>query len=264
MTFRIRSRAIIPVLLVLAALACPALATQTTKQLASGVTLFQEITTASGSELIVNSVAADLKVPGVSVKAAIGQDVVWVKEPTEGRENISDLTGRKNAVIGINADFFPFTGDPLGLCIIDGELVSEPSRRVAIGISKEGRVVFDNLTFDASLTLTSGVSRQIDGIDRERKTNQVVLFTPTYGALTPSKYKGTEVVMTTQDLPVKIGKPVTGTVTQVLTDAAGTAIPAGGMVLSAGGPAASFLAANLKPGDKVTVQFNVKSANGID
>lgn len=247
------------------ALVCPVHATQTTKQLANGVTLTQDINTTPGSELVVDVVTVDPKAPGVSLKAALGQDVVYVDEPTQGREAIASLTGRRGALIGINGDFFPFTGDPAGLCVIDGELVSEPAfHRVIIGVKRDGTIVFDNPEFQAKLTLANGMGRQIDGINRERKTNELVAFTPIYGSGSARKFPANEVVLACDDLPLRPGKPVHAVVTDVKTNSANTPIPAGCMVLSAGGPAGRFLGENLKKDDRVTIQFDVKSANSTD
>ncbi len=256
-------------ILAIAALACASSAVQTTKQLANGVTLYQETNTTPGAELIVNCVTVDPKVEGVAIKAALCRDVVYTTDAFKGTESIASLTGRRGAVVGINADFFPIStdtpGDPLGVCIIDGELVSEPSARHAVvAMLKDGTFIFDNPTWSASLTLSNNVSRQIDGINRTRETNQLVAYTSKFGPSTRSKYKGTEVVCTSDDLPVQCGKTVNLTVAEVRADSVNTPIPEGGMVLSAGGPAASFLAANLKPGDKLTVKFDIKSAGNVD
>ena len=256
-------------ILALAALACASSAVQTTKQLANGVSLYQEINTTPGAELVVNSVTVDPKVEGVSIKAALGKDVVLTQDALKGCETIAAMTGRRNAVVGINADFFPLgtdrQGDPLGVCVIDGELVSEPSpRHAVVAVLKDATFAFDNPTWEANLTLANGVGRQIDGINRDRETNQVIAFTSMFDSSTRSKYKGTEVVCKSDDLPVQSGKTINLTVVEVRTDSVNTPIPKGGMVLSAGGPAAFFLNENLKPDNKLTVKFEVKSASTVD
>lgn len=249
----------------IAVLACPVFATQTTKQLAPGVTLYQEINTTAGAELVVNSITIDTRADGVSIKAALGKDVVYVADPYEGRETISAMTERRNALVGMNADFFPFTGDPLGVCVIDGELVSEPSARHAVvAVLKDGTCVFDNPTWEANLTLPSGVGRQIDGIDRNRNNNELIVYTGMFDSCTRSKFKATEVICKSADLPVQCGKTINLTVVEVRTDAVNTPIPKDGVVLSAGGPAASFLKENLKPDDKLTIKLDVKSAGNVD
>lgn len=248
------------------ALACaPASATYSNKQLAPGVALIQDICTDASAPLIVNAIVVDPEAPGVSVKAAIGQDVVLTDDWRKGRETISKLTARKGALAGVNADYFPFTGDPLSVCIVDGELISEPQRnRAAVGILRNKGIFFDNPRFSGTVRLARGISRQIDGINRIRETNQLVVYTEAFGASTRNQHKGTDVVCVSEDLPIRVGRTITLSVTQVLTDAVNTPIPKGRVVLSAGGPAAYFLSANVKAGDTLTADFDIKSASCYD
>lgn len=257
------TRLLIP-LLILAACS-QSIAAQYTKQLAPGVTLLQDIRSDANPPLVINAVSVDLSAQEVEIKAAIGEDRINTTSANKGREFISTMTARKGALIGANADYFPFTGDPLGACIVDGELISEPAgNRVAFGLLSNRTGFFDIPRLDGKLTLSRGISRQVDGINRPRETNQVIAYTPTYGATTLNKYKGTDVILSCSEMPVRLGKPITLTVREVLTDAVNTAIPEDGMVISAGGPAAWFLKSNLKPGDTVTLTFNFKSAGNYD
>lgn len=260
----IRCARIVFLVLAILCIAVPAFSFHATKQLAPGIVLNQDINTAHGSELITNAVTIDLSDPTVSLKAALCKDVVYLKDPTKGREAISSLTARKSAVVGINADFFPFTGDPLGICVTDGEIVSEPGAdRVALAMLKDRKIVFDNPILDAKLTLSSGISRQIDGINRPRESNQVILFTNACGAVTVGT-AGTELVLKSDGLPLRIGKKTSFTVTAINPESTGTPIPKGGAVLSAGGPAAYFIKENLRVGDTFNIEFNIKSTNNVD
>ncbi|MGC8862498.1 MAG: hypothetical protein ACP5R5_06955, partial [Armatimonadota bacterium] len=107
-------------------LGLPGLSAPVVKQIGPGVVLSQEVDTNPVCPLIINCVSVDLGDPRVEIKTAVGKDVVIANDPAKGRETISAMTARRGALVGVNADFFPFTGDPLGICIIDGELVSEP------------------------------------------------------------------------------------------------------------------------------------------
>ena len=261
---RYRSAVILCALLALI-IVCPAYPLQVTKQLAPGVSLYQEIETDAARAQIINMVTIDLKQGGAGVKAALGKDVVYTADSTKGRETISLLTARRGAIVGVNADFFPWTGDPLGINIIDGRLVSEPNGSfAAFGLTKEENVLFDVPRFDAKLTLANGTGRQIDGVNRARETNQIVAYTDVCGANTGNKFKGTDIVATSSDLPIRVGQDITLTVTEVRPDCTNTPIPKGGMVISAGGPAAWFLKENVKPGDIITARFDIKSSSGCD
>ncbi|MCE5199364.1 MAG: phosphodiester glycosidase family protein [Armatimonadota bacterium] len=251
-------------LFIIIALSSPVSALQVTKELAPGVTLVQDINTDT-KPLIVNILKIDPANPSVHIKAAIGQDVVFTDTATKGRETISSITGRKSALAGVNADYFPFTGDPLGACIVDGELISEPSmNRVMFGLLKNQRVIFDNPILNAKLIFNSGINRQIDGINRIRETNQVIVYTEAFGATTQNKYKATDVIAVSDNLPVQIGKPMRFMIKEVLSDAINTPIPKGGVIISAGGAAGDFIKANAKVGDEISMRFDFYSPNGCD
>src|SRR5262249_38613618 len=145
MKFPVRPfRALLPLATALAVFgsACAArtetVTTSTTRMLAPGIVYTQEISTGD-APLIVNILRVDLKAPGVRVRCRQAQDAITLNGPTKGREQLHSLTNRSGAVAAVNADFFPFTGDPLGLAIRDGELLSEPMEyRVCLGIGAKG------------------------------------------------------------------------------------------------------------------------------
>ncbi len=262
------TRLFTPIIILLALLAVTSAHAQTvtpvTKQLAPGVTLYQEITTGCPNPLIINAVTVDLAASGVRIRPGLAADYVYT-DKYKGRESVSSLTARSGATVGINADYFPWTGDPLGLCVIGGELISEPhGKRVVFCIDKDGKPFFDMPRFKGTLTFPRKISRQIDGINRARITNQLVVYTARHGDETYGKFKGTDLVCASNDLPVKCGKQLNLTVLEVKKDAISTPIPKDRVVISAGGPAGWFLAQNAKPGDSLQMLFEVTSDSGRD
>ncbi len=259
-------RTAIIVLALIITLPFAASATQITKQLAPGVTLLQDINTSSGAQLVINAVTVDPKAPGVSFKAGIGSDVLYVHNSWKGREAISETTRRNGALVGINADFCSFTGDPASLCIINGELVSQPiQNRVAVVFYKDGTAAFDNPTYKAELTLADGATHPVHCIDYLTPPNdRLTFFADIFGASTRTTTAGTEVVCSSDNLPVRSGKTVNLTVTEVRPNTKNTPIPKGGVVLTGSGTEATFLKDNVKVGDKLTVRFDIVSTNGVD
>jgi hypothetical protein len=95
------------------------------KTLADGITLIQDIRTDPTSPLVVNAIKVNLEKPGVKVAMALAQDGVIENDPTQGREIVSRTVARTAALAGVNADFFPsYTGDPLGMAVHNGELLT--------------------------------------------------------------------------------------------------------------------------------------------
>jgi exopolysaccharide biosynthesis protein len=238
----------------------PCVAQPWTKSLADGVTLTQDISTDSTSAMIVNVLRIDPKKPGVKITAALCGDTVVSGNATKGRETISSLVARKGALAGVNADFFPWTGDPLGLMITDGELVSEPMDRAVVGITAAGTFLFDRLSFEGSCKTASGLTYPIRGINRERGRAEMVLFTPIFGATNVVK-DGVGLVLTLNG-PVKANTDITATAASDPGPGSGASIPTGGAVLSASGGAADWLKANVHKGDKLTIRMSIKSASG--
>jgi len=237
----------------------------TTKMLAPGVTLTQEID--QKTPLIINVVTVDLTAPGVRVGVGIGQDQVSGADATHGREDVSRIARRWGAVAAVNADYFPYTGDPLGVGIRNGELFSEPflgirqgGPRATLGVALDGKsVLFDTLGFLGDLQARDGQRALINGINRTVGKNEIVLFSRLYSPQTGSKPGSVEAVVRGVNLPVRANKLLIGRVESVrVVQTASEAIPEGGVVISAGpGTGADFLAAHLHPGDPVSLVLAV-------
>lgn len=260
-TMRLRLRHICALsLLLIIGRAGGAQADTTVKTLAPGVTLTQEID--KTTPLVINVVSVDLDAPGVRIGIGIGQDRISGTDPSQGREDVSRLARRHGALAAINADFFPFTGDPLGVGIKDGELFSEPwtglagkgGPRAALGLRADGRgVLIDTLGFLGDLQVPDGQRTFINGIDRSVSRNEIIVFSALYGDRTANKPGGTDVMLEGVNLPVRANKLIVGRVRSVQAGiAASSPIPSDGLVLSGGpGTSADWLNAHLHVGEKV-------------
>jgi len=240
----------------------------TVKRLAPGVTLTQEID--RKTPLIINVVTVDMTAPGVRLGVGIGQDKITGTDGAHGREDVSRLARRWGAVAAVNADFFPYTGDPLGVGIRDGELFSEPflgirqgGPRVTLGVTPDGKgVVFDRLGFLGDLQASDGQRGFLNGINRPVTKNDVIVYSSLYGPVTGNKPGGVEAVVRGVNLPVRANKLLLGQVESVrVVQGATEAIPSDGVVLSGGpGTGADFLARHLHPGDRVSFVLAVAPA----
>lgn len=228
----------------------------TVKKIAPGIVLTQEVD--QSPALIINVLSVDLKADGVHLGVGIGKD--FIDGPGGGREEVTHAARRHGAIAAINADFFPYTGDPLGFGVRDGEMYSEPwtgngkpGPRTAFGVLPDGTVFIDKVSFLGDLQSADGQRHTITGIDRPVSSNDTIVFTTTFGPVTAGNLSGAQVVVTGVNLPVRPNKTMTGTVQQVIT-ATGqpVAIPADGVVIAAPlGEASSFLTSHLHAGDKL-------------
>ncbi len=105
-----------------------------------------------------------------------------------GRVPVGQIVASESAVAGVNGDFFSMeqapTGDPLGLTVRDGRILSTPSKRVAFGWGSGGATLA-TATFEASISSkVGGVDLppiKIDGINRRCPNDQITLDTEDAG-----------------------------------------------------------------------------------
>ena len=157
---------------------------------------------------------------------------------------------------GINGDYFsmtfsPYSGDPLGLHIQNGELVSLPwvNRSALVGLI-DGRILIARFRFSANLRLPDGSEMPLDGLNQPLPREGFCLFTPSFGKTTQTP-AGTTEIIASANLPLRPNVPLTLTVRQV-SESGNSPIPQDGIVLVATGKAAS-VAKSLKPDDRLEI-----------
>ena len=110
---------------------------------------------------------------------------------SDGRATVSKTASDTNAIATINADFFPYTGDPLGLMVRQNLLVSIPNPRRSIFAWGPTGAQFGFSKFTGSVTSEiTGKSVDINGVNEECSENRVVLNTPDAG-ISKAKKGGT-------------------------------------------------------------------------
>jgi hypothetical protein len=167
-----------------------------------------------------------------------------------GRDRTSEAARRARALVAVNGGFFSTVGDPLGCLMIDGEVVSEPlPGRTCAGVTEDGNLLFDTLKLEATASTENG-ALSVDGVNRDRSANEIVLYRPVFGPSSRTNAFGLEVV-------------VANDVVQQVTDGRGNnAIPPGGYVLSGHGRGREALRAVFRQGDKVTLRMRLVPDSG--
>ncbi|MFF1277632.1 phosphodiester glycosidase family protein [Streptomyces marokkonensis] len=188
----------------------------------------------------------------------------------ENRETTSALSDAAGATAAVNAGFFVLDpragapGDPAGVGVYDGGLLSEPvSGRPALVVHDNGRRTdVTRLTWQGRVT-TRHTSLRLDGINRVpglirncgggagdsptalplhdvtcTNPDQLVAFTPEYGRSTPQG-EGTEAVLDAHGRVVELRTP------------RGGPLPSGGSSVQATGRRVADLTASARPGDRL-------------
>jgi exopolysaccharide biosynthesis protein len=179
-------------------------------------------------------------------------DVVHAMDSAIGLEKTSSIAARRGAFAAINAGFFRidksiFEGDDVGSLQIDGKVLSESlSNRIALFINNSPRqtaVSINHLNLIGAL-IVNKQPFDAPGINRERKENDLVVYTPEFHRTTLTDPKGIEIV-------VQNGK-----ITEILDGKGSSKIPAGGFVISASGKRREEVLAKAKIGVKSSFMFS--------
>src|SRR3990167_1447565 len=148
-----------------------------------------------------------------------------------GRETVSAMAVRRGATAGINGGFFEvygeYQGDPEGLYVSSGKILSEPLfNRSSIGVcgGQDGQqLLIDQIRVVSSIIADGKRRNRVFGLNRARKVDDIVIYSPEFGSKTLTDDSGAEIIIKN------------GLVSDVLLNKGSNQIPKDGMVVSASG-----------------------------
>ena len=172
-----------------------------------------------------------------------------------GTETLVSLARRHKALAAINGGFFEmagtFRGESVGALKIDGAWVSEPEQgRAVIGFRRvDGRIeaYIDRIALRLELVLPNGKTLPIDGMNRSRGRNELVIYRPHFHGVTLTMPDGVEAVVRN------------GEVVGVHNKQGSLRIPSDGYVLSASGKKRGELLSHVAEGDAVQIRETIIS-----
>jgi hypothetical protein len=179
-----------------------------------------------------------------------------------GLAPVTDQATPSNSALGIpvaaiNGDFYhrdgPYAGDPRGLQIMEGELISAPTGGASFCIDLIGEPHTINAVSLLQVTWPDGLTSPI-GLNESRLPNRITLYTPALGSSTHTA-GGRELVLEAQGkiswLPLRPGRTYRARVREI-RESGDTQILAGTMVLSIG-PAALKTTPRVEPGAELSI-----------
>lgn len=129
-------------------------------------------------------------------------------------------------VAALNGDFYvvekkaPYLGDPRGLQILDGELISAPGDQACFWLDATGRPQATNVVSQLKVIWPDGSTTPI-GLNEERRNGTAVLYTPRLGKSTRTK-GGRELILQRAGdrpwLPLQAGREYTARVREARAD----------------------------------------------
>jgi hypothetical protein len=184
--------------------------------------------------------------PGLDVDTAVGHGTtLGMAIVSQQVQMIPRESGRP--VVAINGDMFQsgynYRGDPDGLQIVHGELVSSPHpTRVCFWIDAQGNPHRTNVITRFQVTWPNG-TKTLFGLNEERESDMAVLYTSVIGPSTRT-YGGREFVLGPPTngpwVPLQIGKSYPAVIKSV-NEAGNTPLGRQSMVLSLGPSLAASL-----------------------
>jgi hypothetical protein len=203
----------------------------------------------------------------VRVDRSSGETVIQSSHAKNGALGLSPLSdqirsapaGWGTALAGVNGDFYQrensrYAGDPRGLQIVAGELISGPADSATFWIDPRGGLHTARTQSQFEARFADGTALPF-GLNEERNSKTAVLYTPAAGASTRTRNDGVELVLERDGesiwLPLKVGETFRARVREV-RPGGNTKLAPEAMVLSLGPSLTNKLGA-LKAGDVVTL-----------
>lgn len=187
-------------------------------------------------------------------------DVVHAMDSAIGLEKTSAIAARHGAIAAVNAGFFRidksiWEGDDVAVLKIDGQLLSESlNNRIALFINNfpdRTEVLFDRFKNQTKIRLNKR-DIEISGINRQRKDDEIIIYTPFFHRTTLSDQNGLEII-------VRKGK-----IREIRDGLGSSEIPSDGFVISAAGKNRAELLKSAKIGKKAEILRDASNPNAED
>ncbi|MFQ3587057.1 MAG: phosphodiester glycosidase family protein [Fimbriimonadaceae bacterium] len=197
--------------------------------------------------------------PGMTGRAEVARGTVYTQDVARSRDTVSGMVRQFGAVAGINADFFPFTGDPLGLMVRAGELVSPPGPRSFFAWGDNGESGSGRAQFRASIRIDGGEPINLDSMNEEVGSPLIGLQTPSVGFARWRNSADYAVLRTMEGAWTPTGTAFLEVVS-VQNGEGNLAVPPDGAILVATG-ARGPVVARMRPGQVVRVDWQTTGAD---
>jgi exopolysaccharide biosynthesis protein len=176
-----------------------------------------------------------------------------------GAETTSSMAARHGAIAAINGGYFRTTGvargEPVGMLAVGGKVLSEPvNKRAALAIADDGKTVraaIVRVDFKAELKVANKIARAINGFNRPREKDELIVFTPEFHRTTLTGPDGVEVTVA-RDRVVAVNDNV-----------GSLPIPHAGLVISASGRSREWALINLRRGTRVEIKTEMNANPAI-
>lgn len=178
--------------------------------------------------------------------------LVRAMDEAVGLETTSSMAARYGALAAINSGYFRTTGtyrgDSVGVGMLDGKIMSEShNARAAVGLIENGgaqQLIFGHVIFAGELIAGAQTKHALNGLNRPRANDELIIFTPEFHRTTLTEPNGVEVIVRRER------------VTEIRDQKGSSVIPGDGFVISASGAAREWVLKHLRL--RRLVRFSLK------
>lgn len=179
--------------------------------------------------------------------------LVHALDEAVGLETVSSMAARYGALAAVNSGYFRTTGtyrgDSVGVEVLEGKILSESNNaRAAVGLIEKGgsqQLIFGHVKFAGQVIVGATTTHAINGLNRPRADNELIVFTPEFHRTTLTEPDGLELIVRH------------GQVLEVRDQQGSGSIPADGFVISASGAARDWTLKYLRRGMRVRINLNL-------
>ena len=221
------------------------------KPIAPGLIYREQIDPVAHSSI--QALRISVKSPALRLSPDLFGHYTFKSVSESGRGPLSRLVASDNALAGVNGDFFSMekgpSGNPLGITVRGGRLLSTPSKRVAFGWGPD-QAEMSVASFSGTAQSGNTVLK-IDGLNRRCGKEEITLDTPDAGLA----LSATPCMTAVLKFAAPSWSPSTvlrGTVESISANQASTLVGEDKAVLVARGSKADIVS-NLKPGASIVV-----------
>jgi exopolysaccharide biosynthesis protein len=184
-------------------------------------------------------------------------------QPIHAISKLAQATTGSRVVGAVNGGFFMAgTGTyrmcPVGLLIIDGELITPPNSRSALILWNDGTIGIERVSGSISLQLGDGRAIPVVALNQGLVANGVSVFTPRFGqsTLCPNGNDIIQIVAKARNMPLRPNGSLEATVTSI-TGGGDIPIPNDCIVIAVRGNAVSMLK-DVRVGDELRLVANLQ------
>lgn len=224
-----------------------------TKQIRPGVTYTQEVR--FKDPLVLHVLRFKYPAEGLRLQTCLAKDAVYPRAKIGARETVYDMAKRNNAIAAVNADFFGWDGDPLGVQVSRGQMISEPYPPRTAAAWADSGLLFDAPQWRGQLLFADGTKFEINGVNRSARSGEAILNTSKAG--TASSKENCYAFLFELKGGTVVGKTLTARFRNVFTDSYNLPVGADEAILMVTQERAKKLLPNMHQGMEYEFRFDL-------